>query len=545
MKRLNENRRHIMLRYAFIILLILLFSVRIVNCLVNNTIIHADKWNEKAMKELLKVDLIIPERGNILANDGSILATNLRYYNLHIDYRASRFKADSLAKYADIIADSLARRFPSRNAKQWKSYLTDPLKMDPKKRPRFFPLAKGVSHADVQFVMSLPFFNMNNKLLTGLISKNYIVRANPYGNMAARSIGRVTRSANRAGVHGYSGLEMALDKDLYGKIGYFKRVPLTKDIVNWTDIPAVPGADIQTTIDINIQDIVENELNDMLEYCDAEWGVAAMMEVETGNIVAISNLEKDPNSSRYIEGMNRAVKRFEPGSVVKVLSMMIALEDGIVSDPNEVITTGSEYAYAGGPAIKDAHPVEQLTVNDVIEMSSNIGMTRIIARKYNDNPSAFYSRVKSTGFLDSMKTNIAGEWTPRFDSIPNNRGGRIAMSRMCYGYATEIPPLYTLALYNAIAAGGKFIRPRLVTKITKNGVDSIIPMSYMNDKQQICSAVTAAKLRKMLRNVVFGPHGTATRLRNKNVAIAGKTGTCYMIEENTRAYNKDRKRLTF
>ena len=84
--------------------------------------------------------------------------------------------------------------------------------------------------------------------------------------------------------HGISGLERALDSLLYGKPGVAKKVPLTKDIVNWTDVPPVPGYDIHTTIDIDMQDIVENELNDVLTMCAAEWGVAVLMEVSTGNI---------------------------------------------------------------------------------------------------------------------------------------------------------------------------------------------------------------------------------------------------------------------
>ena len=124
-------------------------------------------------------------------------------------------------------------------------------------------------------------------------------------------------------------------------------MPLTKGIYNWTDIPAVPGYNIRTTIDIKMQDIVENELNDVLTFCNADWGVAVLMDVATGDIKAISNLEKNPNADNYIEGMNRAVLGYEPGSVVKTLSMMIALEDGVVNDLDEVLVTGHSYAYAG------------------------------------------------------------------------------------------------------------------------------------------------------------------------------------------------------
>lgn len=140
-----------------------------------------------------------------------------------------------------------------------------------------------------------------------------------------------------------------------------------------------------------------------------------------------------------------------------------------------------------------------------------------------------------------MNTGIAGEVPPRFDSIPNDRGGRIALSRMSYGYATEIPPIYTLAIYNAIANDGVFVRPRLVKQV-KGEIDSVLPVSYMGNGRA-CSPRTAGIIRKMLTNVVWGDHGTGRFLRNETVRIAGKTGTCYMIENG--AYNQGKKRLAF
>lgn len=540
----NDNRRHIMMRYGVIIFFILLFAVSIVAKLIDTTVITAEEWNKKANEELSRVDTILPVRGNILAADGSILATNLRYYTIRLDYRCEKFREDRLRLAADSLADSLASRFKHiHSSKEWKDLLLDPLKTDPKKRPRAKRLLSQLSFADVEWIKTLPFFNINNRNKTGLTVESYMRRANPYGDMAHRSIGIVGQDSLSNEVRGRSGLEKALDTLLYGKIGFAKRIPLTKGIVNWTDVPARQGYDIRTTIDINIQDIVENELNNELEYCDADWGVAILMDVKTGDIKAISNLEKNPKANNYIEGQNRAVLRFEPGSVVKTLSMLIALEDGIVSGPDEVISTGHSWAYAGGRPITDSHSVESLTVGEVIERSSNIGMSKIIARKYDRNPGGFYNRVKRLGFLEPLNTGIAGECTPRIDSVPSTTAGRIAMSRQSYGYATEIPPIYTLALYNAIANGGRFVRPRLVSALISNGVDSVLPVSYIRDR--ICSETNAARLRTMLKNVVWGNHGTGKLLRNDLVKIAGKTGTCYMIEEATKQYNQSKKRLTF
>lgn len=537
----KDNRTNFLFRYGLIVLFILFISSAIVAKLVDTTILSADEWNRKAMKELSRTSVILPERGNILADDGSILAANLRFYTVRLDFRSEKFQDTTYIKNIDAISDSMARYFPRRDRDGWKTYLLKPMSLKAEKRPRAFPVVTNISYADCQRLKTFPFFKIKNRNKNGMVIEDYLRRVNPYGNMARRSIGGVGANDTCSEVHGISGLEKALDTLLYGVPGVAKKVPMTRDMVNWTDIPARPGYDIQTTIDINIQDIVENELNSVLEYVDADWGVAVVMDVTTGDIKAISNLEKNNRGGGYIEGMNRAVLGYEPGSVVKTLSMLIALEDGIAGSPNRVIPTGRSWAYAGGRPISDAHGVDAVTVAEVIERSSNIGMAKIITSKYDSNPGGFYSRLKQIGFLEPLNTGIAGERPPRIDSVASDRGGRIALSRQCYGYATEIPPLYTLSIYNAIANGGRYVRPRLVSRLIGPESDSILPVTYVRDR--ICSEDNAALLRDMLTSVVWGDHGTARRLRNDMVKIAGKTGTCYMIEGGT--YNTSKKRLAF
>ncbi len=537
MKR--ENRQNILLRYAFILLIILVMAGAIVYKLIDNTVISAPEWNKKAMEELSRTVEVLPERGNILADDGSVLATNLRFYTLRIDYRCEKFAEDSLRAAMPALSDTLAKYFPPRTAAEWSEYLLKPLDKPDSLRSRHHKLLSNLSYGDMMRVKKFPFFKRRKH--TGLVVESSLRRVNPYGDMARRSIGGVGATSECNEVHGISGLEKALDSLLYGKTGRAKKVPLTKEIVNWEDVPARNGYNIRTTINIKMQDIVEHELNTMLEYCNADWGVAVLMEVATGDIKAISNLEKNPSGPGYIEGMNRAVLGYEPGSVVKTISMLVALEDGIVTNENEVIPTGRSWAYAGGRPITDAHGVGAVTVGEVIERSSNIGMAKIITRKYDSHPGGFYRRLKDIGFLEPMNTGIAGERVPRVDSVPSNRGGRIALSRQSYGYATEIPPLYTLSIYNAIANGGRYVRPRLVAELMGEDRDTVLPVTYI--RERICSETNAEKLRRMLTAVVWGDHGTGRRLRDKRVAIAGKTGTCYMIDNG--AYNMSRKRLAF
>ncbi len=538
---MNKNsQRDILVRYFLISISIIAFAGFIIAALFRTTVIDAEKWNAKAMQELSRVDTILPTRGDILADDGSVLATNLRYYTVRIDFRSERFMSARYLSAIDSIADSLATYFPIRSKADWAAYLHKPMLKDPDKRPRAYKLLSNISYSQYQHLRTFPFFSIPNANRNGITVEKRMRRSNPYGDMARRSIGGVGEQSNRQ-IRGISGLEKALDSLLYGTPGVAKKIPLTRRIVNWTDVPPVPGYDIRTTIDINIQDLVENELNQILETCDADWGVAVLMDVATGDIKAISNLEKSPSGSRYIEGMNRAVLGFEPGSVIKPVSMLIALEKGLVNSLDEVIPIGQSYAYGGGRAITDSHYNSALTVRGVIEESSNIGMTRIITRPngpFHNHPEEFYKALSEIGFLDPMMTGIAGERTPMIPRKPS----RVTLSRMCYGYATEVPPLYTLSIYNAIANGGRYVRPRLVKELIGAEFDSVLPVTYVRDR--ICSEKNAAKLRDMLRSVVWGDRGTARHfVRDENVEIAGKTGTCYMIENG--AYNTSKKRLAF
>ena len=535
----NDNRRHILVRYSVITILIVGFSIAISYKLFSTTVIHADDWNRKAMVEMQHVDTILPERGEILACDGSILATNLRFYTVRLDFRAEKFMENRYRVALDSIADSLALHFPRRTRDEWFAYMQKPLNTAPDKRARSFPVVSNISYADLQILRTFPFFCIGNPNRNGMTVESTLRRRKPYGDMASRSIGGVGQTASCKEVHGISGLEKALDSLLYGSPGIAKKIPLTKNIVNWTDVPAKPGFSIRTTLDINLQDIVEHELERVLDSCSADWGCAILMEVATGDIKAISNLERNKAGTDYIEALNYAVVGFEPGSVVKPISMMIALEDGLVSNLEEMIPIGASWAYAGGRPITDSHFNASLRVREVIEQSSNIGMARIITRGYDKNPKAFVERLRGIGFLDPMNTGIAGERTPYFNPNP----GRVDLSRMCYGYASQIPPIYTLSIYNAIANNGRYVRPRLVGSLLSEGIDSAIPVSYIRDR--ICSEANARKMQYMLKQVVWGPHGTGRSLKNDKVALAGKTGTCYSVDPATRQYNTARKRLAF
>lgn len=532
----NNSLARIMFRYGIITLGIMAFAVAISYKLFSTTVVNAERWNKKANVELQKIDTIAPIRGDILASDGSVLVTNLQYYNVRIDFGSNAFAEKLFVENLEPLCDSLATYFPKYDKDGWRETLLE--QYNKEKRSHSFKLLERINYAQLERLRTFPFLNLDNKYKSGLIEEPYMKRDCPYGEMARLSIGQVGQTEKCKEVHGVSGLERSLDTLLYGTPGTYKRVPFTKRIGNWTDVPAVNGWNVTTTIDITLQDILEQEMITILDSCKAEWGSAVLMEVATGDIKAISNLERDKDG-KYIEAYNRVVTAYEPGSVVKPISMMIALEDGLVNDLNEVIPIGGSYAYGGGRAITDSHFNSQLTVAGVIEQSSNIGMTRIIVRGFDKDPAAFVKRFEDIGFFEKMNSGIYEEEKPRMHRKPT----RLDMSRMCFGYATAIPPLYTLSVYNAIANNGVYVRPRLVKALSRDGKDSIVPVSYIRDR--ICSEENAAKMRTMLRSVVAGDHGTARRLKYCKVPLAGKTGTCYHIDTITKQYDHSKKRLAF
>lgn len=535
----KENRKNILFRYGAIVLMILLLSSMIVYRLVDNTVLSAEKWNAKAEESLSGVDTIMPVRGNILAADGSMLATNMIVYTPMLDFRAPKFNEKKYKEMMPALADSLVKYFPQRNREGWIEYLSAPLKKEEKKRPRAFAIVRKVSHDQSELIHTFPFLS-EPKRITGFHVDSEMQRVRPYGDMARRSIGAVGQTDKDRTRRGIYGLEKALDSLLAGKPGISKKVRLTNAIVDWTDQAPIDGFDVMTTIDIKMQDILENELNKVLDVCKAKWGTAILMEVGTGDIKAIANLElSEKPGEGYIESLNYAVQRFEPGSVVKTLSLLVAMEDGKIPNLRRVYTTGSEFV-VGGARTVDCSKSDTLSLNRALEISSNIVMSKMILEAYGNNPGRFYSRVKQSGFLDRFNTGIAEEIIPRIDSLKAT--DKVSLTRQSFGYGTEISALYTCALYNAIAGGGKFVRPRLVRGLRGKDIDTIFDVSYV--RERICSEENARQLRSMLRKVVWGPRGTARSVvQSDKVEIAGKTGTANMIADGH--YVQHMNRLSF
>lgn len=533
-------------RFALVLMIAGIIAVGSAYKLIDTTIIHGAEWVAKGDSTLNVTAPVPPLRGEILASDGSILATNLNYYDVRVDFRASRFRT---AKYAHpdtlaALACSLHRYFPKRDTSEWRKYLARPLKTPRNKRSRAFLVAKAVPKSIADKIRHFPFFRISrNANYTGLSITPVLKRAYPYGDMAQLSIGRVGE-VESGEIRGVSGLERALDTMLYGVPGVKRKRLFTSGEGYWQETAPQTGMGVRTTIDIRMQDILEYELGEMLLKAKAEWGTAILMEVKTGEIKAISNIELLEDGT-YGEALNRAVLPFEPGSVMKPISLMIAFEDGLVKHVTDQVSC------APFQRTSDPHGSGMKTMKQVIEQSSNPGIARVIFRGYEKDPARFHDRLAELGFFEPIRSGIAGECTPRIrkllpkDSKGNNitiKARHLDLARQAYGYNTELPPLFTLAVYNAIANGGRYVRPHLMKGLVdEDGNDSIIPIQYIRDR--ICSEETARKVRECIAEVVWGEHGTARAVRDDRVKVAGKTGTAYPVENGV--YNKAKRRYAF
>lgn len=555
----QNNKRHILFRYGLITIGFVLFGVVILLKLFNTTVINASAWNERAKKELSRTITIAPERGNILSDNGNILACNVKVYDIKLDLRHDKINRLKIIPWKDIdsLADSLDHYYPriadlQKQPKDtikkysWHTKLKREFEKPDTVRSRALRFVRGGTMEDYERIRNFPFLSQfkGDGMRNPLYKEQRNSRLYPFGKMAYRSIGRVHEIQETKEIHGYSGLEKCLDSLLYGVPGEAKKVALTNGISNWATKPAKRGYDIYTTIDIDLQDMLEEELHKICVDANAKWGTAILMEVHTGEIKAISNIEKLDDGT-YGEALNRAVTAFEPGSVMKPISLMIAFEDGLVKNVTDLVDCG--------PFMKttDPHGSGMKTMKQVIEQSSNTGISRVIFRGYQNDPEKWHDRLAGLGFFEPLRSGIAGEMLPRIKRLKpvDANGNNITMlarhldlARQAYGYNTELPPLFTLSVYNAIANDGKYVRPHLVRKLRdETGRDSIMKIDYIRDS--ICSRATARKVRECIREVVWGEHGTARMVRDDRVCVVGKTGTAYPVEKGQ--YDKSMRRYAF
>lgn len=531
---MTVNKKSIMTRFF----LIVVFFATIGICIVVKAAIIMFKergyWNEVADRFVKENVMVDPNRGNILSGDGKLLASSLPEYTLFMDFMVSdnneqrkdkeQAKKDSLFKlHLNDICEGLHRIFPDRSAAAFKQHLLS----GRNQKSRYYKIyPKRVSYIQYKEVQQLPFFNLgrNRSGLLGVASNN---RKRPFGSLAERTIGDVYADT---ALGAKNGIELAFDTLLKGKKGVTHRQKVMDKYLNITDIEPIDGADIISTIDVDMQDICEKALVDKLQELNAMVGVAVLMEVKTGEVKAIVNMTRGKDG-KYHEIRNNAISdMMEPGSTFKTASIMVALEDGKV-EPDTQVDTGNGVKMMHGRPMKDHNwnrgGYGVIDVTRILEVSSNVGVSSIIDQYYHDDPQKFVDGLKRLGITEPLHLQIAGEGKPNIRGPKERYFAKTTLPWMSIGYETQVPPLNILTFYNAIANDGVMVRPKFVKAAVKDGqIIQEYPTEVIREK--IASESTLQKIRTILEKVVS--QGLAKPAGSKQFAVAGKTGTAQISQ---------------
>ena len=501
-------------------------------------------WTEVA--DRLKRDSVSvkPTRGNILSCDGQLMATSIPEYKIFMDFQAAAFVDDDslwLDK-VDSVCDGLNRIFPSITAHDFKVWLETGKRKVNKNGSigaRHWPIwTKRIDYNTYTEVSQLPFFNMP-KYKSGFHAEEFNARRRPFGSLALRTIGGMYGAKDSA----YYGLELSYDSLLRGTPGITGRRKILNKYMNIPVTLPVDGCDIVTTIDVNMQDLAERSLLDMLKnpQVNGEMGVAILMEVATGDVKAIVNMirtQDEQGNTRYVEAVNSAISyRCEPGSVFKVASFLVALDDEVV-DTSYVIHTGCGVEMMHGRPMKD-HNWRRGGYGDInmaraLEVSSNIGVSHIIDTYYGKEPERYVKGLYRIGIHEDLKLPLVGYLPPRIRMPEKNKRGqylnwsKTALPWMSIGYETQIAPINTVAFYNAIANNGKMMRPRFIKKVMKNG-ETIAEYPPQVIKERIAKPKAIETMQTILEHVVS--QGLGRKAGSPLFKVAGKTGTAQVADQ--------------
>lgn len=511
-------REDIVWRSGIVYFAIVLIALAILGRIILLQIIQHGRWMAMSEKYAYKTAEMPATRGDILACDGRLLASTVPYYTIYMDTRSTGMQPGTWAKGIDGLAAGLARLAGERSAAGWKEVITAARK----RGDRYFLIKRRVDYETLSKMKDLPIFR-EGQYKGGMVAQAENRRILPNNELAARTIGYLNMGNGGTVV----GIEGSFDKELAGKNGVVVEQRLTGG--DWITIPdansidSKDGNDVMSTIDIDLQDVASAALLKQLKKHDANHGCAVVMEVATGDIRAIVNLELTGDGS-YHETYNYAIgESTEPGSTFKLPVLMAALEDGVI-DTGDIVDTGEGSIRFYNKIIRDTKEggYGKLTVKQVFEKSSNVGTSKLIYEHYKDRPKDFVNRLYAMKLNEKLNIRIKGEGEPLIRYPGEKLWSGLSLPMMSHGYEVELTPLQILTFYNAVANDGKMMKPRFVTTIMSNGkvIRRFDPEVIINS---IASHTTIRKARKMMEGVV--EHGTATNLKNTDYKIAGKTGT--------------------
>ncbi|MGX5688001.1 penicillin-binding protein [Arcticibacter tournemirensis] len=516
-------RTDILLRVYIAFGLIVLLAFAVLFKLFHVQISEGKKW--RAMADSLSTKYVNVEavRGNIYSVDGSLLATSIPEYELRMDMLAGGIeKNEVFNEKVDSLAEKMARFFGDKSRREYSSML----RQARKDGERWFLIKRNISHQELIEIKKFPIFNLG-RYRGGLIVVQKNKRILPFKSLAARTIGYWNENVQPVGLEGAYGdfINGESGRQLMRRIAGGTWAPVNKDI----EIAPKDGADIISTIDINMQDVAQNALLKQLIKSDADHGCVLLMEVSTGEIRAIANYTRT-GEGEYKEKFNYAIAgNQDPGSTFKVASYMALLEDNLV-DTNTLVETGT-YKIPGH-LIKDSHgSIGVVTVKKAFEESSNAAIAKLVNTAYKDNQSKFTDHLYDWHLNEKLGLQIPGEASPVIKNPEyKSWNKKMTLPQMAYGYEMQLTPLKMLTFYNAIANDGKYVAPIFVKEVKRLGTSiEKFQARVINDK--ICSDATLNKIQAMLEGVITEGTGKGI-IYNPLYKVAGKTGTAQVADAN-------------
>jgi len=483
--------------------------------------LEGEKYQGMSNQRTVRNDTIFSNRGNVVSEDGNLLATSMSKYDIRMD--VVTVKNEVFEKNIHALSVALSDMF-GKSVGVYKAKL----RKARRSKNRYLLIERNLGYMDYLKVKSFPIFRLGG-YKGGFIAEQRTVRAHPIGKIAERTIGYDD-------YRGRVGIEGAYTKYLKGSLGWRLKQKIAKNqwkpINDNNEVEPRDGSDVITSIDINVQDIAHHALKEQLEIFEADHGCVVVMETKTGAIKAISNLGRT-SKGEYYEKRNYAVwESHEPGSTFKVASLLVALEDKVI-DTGTVVDTEKGKIFIYRKKVEDSHRggYGKISAGRVIEVSSNVGIVKLIQKHYKKNPQKFVDAIEEIGLGKKLGVEIKGEGVPYIPSPKDKkRWHGISLEWMAWGYGVSLTPLQVLTFYNAIANNGEMVKPQFVKALrTEGNIVKVFPTVVLNKK--IASENTIRKLRKVLENVVI--KGTAKNIYTPHFSMAGKTGTAKMVREVT------------
>ncbi len=525
-----DKRKSIVLRFGIVYVIVCLSFLLVIYKIVIIQFVEKDKWMALAAQSRKTNIVVRPNRGNIFDCNGKLMASSIPTYYIYLDLRvpALHEKNGILFKNnIDSVSIYLSSFFRDRTAYEYKTIIQKAYNTGKGEFPLY---PKRISYAQLKTLKTFPLFRLGRNK-SGLITKELFKRVKPFGSLASRTIGDIYAEESKGGKNG---VELSFNKELLGVSGLSTREKVANSYMETIQLEPVDGMDITTTIDVDLQDIAEKALLDGVKKFDAAVGYAILMEVKSGEVKAIVNMQRNQDGS-YTENRNGCVSDLtEPGSTFKVASLMAALDEGKVRITDTINTYNGLFNY-GNRTMTDHNAnhggYHKITVAQAIYGSSNIGISRAIVNAYGHNQAAFVNKLYEMRINQPMDLGIPGTATPNIRH-PNDKSrtwSNTTLPWMAVGYETQIPPIYTLTFYNSIANDGKMIQPMFVKSISRNGL-IIKDFKAKVINESICKPSTLKDIRFCLLGVVEDKMGTAQNVKSKYVRICGKSGTAQISQ---------------